>query len=216
MHASRLLRVQRCTSTPPRRIPATARLGARSTTRYTTITGALDAAKTIAVVPDADKTFGNVTIHVFAGTYTQERFPLLVKSGVNLEGESRDATIVMGNGQYNPPNQAASSSGSYATIVIGDGLDSNAVSHLTIRPASPLMGYPIGIICDTGNTGPVGTPTPLPNSQITDVTIAPDFGAGIVASTNAAGGCNLSLTGSIVQGKYQGIWAIGCSDPNAI
>jgi hypothetical protein len=161
----------------------------------------------------------NKVVHVAAGLYRSpaESFPIKLRGGVTLEGAGAGVTILQGAGRA--PSAPA---GRMVTVEIGDAAR-NRVANVTLRPPASVIspndgvGY-VGLQCDGGNLASLTAASdpaqaPLPNSLVDHVQIGPRYEVGVVVDNiglEALGGCNLSLTSSVVTGNVLGLFSNGC------
>jgi hypothetical protein len=152
------------------------------------------------------------TVHVAAGIYSAETFPIVVRGGITIAGAGAGATVVQGAGGMSSPS----------TFEIGDG-SLNALSGLTLLPPSSATSPPsaIGVHCTGGNLAPWTAASdplqaPPPNTLLGHLTIGPNYQTAVfidsVHSNNQLGGCNLSLSDSVITSDLSGVAAIGGGD----
>jgi hypothetical protein len=154
-------------------------------------------------------------VHVAAGTYRAEPFPIVVRGGVTIVGASVSTTLIEGAGQPLGSNAKA-------TIEIGDE-SPNGLAHLTLHPPasvdSPEAGFEMaGVVCSGGNLPPLASANdprsfPSPNTLLEDLVIGPGYEVGLQvdqADEQQLGGCNLSLRDSTITGNYMGAQTLGC------
>ena len=67
-----------------------------------------------------------------------------------------------------------------------------------------------GVFCDRGNTPSSGTTFVTPNTSLSALAIGGGFHSGVVVTNSATSGCNLSLSGSTINGNGRGAWVLGC------
>ena len=159
------------------------------------------------------------TVHLAAGTYSAENFPLTVRSGVSLAGAGASATIIQGTGALDHSLAGgALNVSTFATIVLGDEAGSTNLRDLTVRmPSAAPAANHYGVLCDRGNTpqtitNPPAT-MPAPNATLSGVTVGPGFDYGIAVTNTtipSPSACNLRLEKSSVSGNFNGIWVVGC------
>jgi hypothetical protein len=159
------------------------------------------------------------TVHLAAGTYSSENFPLTIRSNITLAGAGAANTIIQGTGAIDHSMAGgALNVSTFATIVLGGANTSSNLRDLTVRMPSPgPTSNHYGILCDQGNAWPTITnppsPSPSPNATLSGVTIGPGFDYGIAVTNTtipSPSGCNLRLEKSTVSGNYNGMWIVGC------
>ncbi len=72
------------------------------------------------------------------------------------------------------------------------------------------MNVFFGVFCDRGNAPQSGTAFVAPNTRLSALEIGPGYHTGVVVTNSATSGCNLSLTGSTINGNGRGAWVLGC------
>jgi Protein of unknown function (DUF1565) len=160
------------------------------------------------------------TVHVAAGIYANEVFPLVVRNGVSVVGESAATTILQGEGKldHSAAGGALNGTGYYATVLAGDASQVNALSNLTLRPAaspSPVPSH-FGVFCDQGNTPQTianpPSPSPSPNTLLSNLTLTGyDYGLIVTNSTvPSATGCDVRMVSSTLTSNNVGAWVVGC------
>ena len=177
---------------------------------FRTITAALDT---------ADDQTDVVRIQVAPGTYDAglgERFPLVVRRGIWLEGSGPSQSTIRGVGNYHAAVRPNAYDGVLFTIVLGDPDELSRLAGFTLEPGPGLFTeLPSSILCDQGNAAPAGIVTSEPNSDLRDLSIGSGYRRGIIVSAGGSGdigGCNLRLTDSVIQSAMIGLLAVGCTD----
>jgi len=145
-------------------------------------------------------------VRIAAGRYDAahgERFPLVVRGTTTIRGAGRDATIVSGQGVYEPSLELT-------TMIVGDLAGKTAISDLTIKAAPGDTGdRSTGITCDRGNLVN-GTTVPPPfSTRLENITLGPGFENGLIVTNSdkpSPSGCNLAVKRTLFHDCQRGIF----------
>ena len=152
------------------------------------------------------------TVHIAAGDYTVEDFPLLIRGGITLQGAGADRVTITGMGEYH--SDLPTPSTARATALIGEPGRDNAIRGLTIRAGEATRIGNVGVIVNDGNLvvrdgGPVDA---APNTFVADTVIGPGFNVGLQLSARLASRSsgNVRIENTLFMGGWASIYADGC------
>jgi hypothetical protein len=151
-------------------------------------------------------------VHIAAGDYALETFPLLIRGGITLQGVGADVVTITGMGEYHTDLPTPLTH--RATAVIGEASRDNAIRGLTIRAGEEVRIGNAGVIVEDGNFiardgGPLEA---APNTFVSDAVIGPGFNVGLQLSARLASRSrgNIRIENTLFTGGWASIYTSDC------
>jgi hypothetical protein len=163
------------------------------------------------------------TIHVGPGVYSAARgetFPLDLRDGISLVGDSPSTTVIEGVGPYDHGAEGGAFGAAplMLTLLAGHATLPTRVANLRLASQATAAQYVIGVFCDRGNAVGSGPP-PGPSLVVDGLQIGSGYEVGVVVTSSEvpALGCNALITGSTFEaGSWVGVEVGGCAGPNKV
>jgi hypothetical protein len=157
------------------------------------------------------------TLHVHAGAYDAtigEVFPLVLRGGRWLKGDSAASVVVRGVGVVvRTADTGPLHDNVFVTILGGDANAPVRVSGLTLEWPGAVDQNTHGILCDRGNAVEATTPPPAPSLVLDSMVVrGSGYSTGVIAASSAVpsrSGCNLRVTATSFEQLEHGVWGVG-------